>query len=325
MISMFLYYIPGIIGAIDPDGSLRALIVAGSNGFSNYRHQADVCHQYNLMTSAIAASEVTLMMYDDVAWSRRNPLIGRLFNWPGGSNVYNGCFTDYREDKVSLNNFLYEINRLTETNRSTVFISFVDHGQPGYLLLPNGDQLDSETLLKSLRDLSETSPNAVTLVYVEACHAGSLFEGRELPDRTLVVTAANATESSWAAFCPTPDHPLADFVNGVHIGACLGDLFSVAWITDIESRISEKQNVPLRTHIEAVKNIVSQKSNVMVYGDLSLLDMYLFDLFPPSSNLIEEKRPQPVNETIMIESSQPQKGSDFIKYIPESVNTEVIM
>ena len=325
MVTILLYAIPLVMGDKVSDGSFRALIVAGSNGFTNYRHQADVCHQYHLMTSAILAAEVTLMMYDDVAWSRRNPLIGRLFNWPGGQNVYSGCITDYRADKVSLDNFLYEINRLTETDTSTIFISFVDHGQPGYLLLPNGDRLDSETLVKSLEDLSRTSPNAVTLVYVEACHGGSLFEGRDLPERTLVVTAANTTESSWAAFCPTPDHPMADYINGVHIGACLGDLFSVAWVNDLESRLSNRENVPLGTHIEAVKTIVSKKSNVMVYGDLSVLDMNLFDLFPPVDNLADKKGFHPVNESVMIESSQPQKCAHIMKYTPETVNTEVIM
>ena len=30
------------------DGELWAVLVAGSNGWSNYRHQADVCHAYQV-------------------------------------------------------------------------------------------------------------------------------------------------------------------------------------------------------------------------------------------------------------------------------------
>lgn len=44
------------------------------------------------------------------------------------------------------------------------------------------------------------------------------------------MTASNATESSWATYCP----PM-DVVNGVHIGTCLGDLFSVNWMEDTEA------------------------------------------------------------------------------------------
>ena len=267
------------------------------------------------------------MMYDDVAWSNRNPLLGRLFNRPNGTNVYDGCMTDYRKDQVSVDNFVSVLNRLATTAHpnKTSFISFVDHGQPGYLLLPNGEHLDADTLMNSIGTLSNASPSSPILIYVEACHAGSLFEGRELPPRTLVVTAANATESSWAAYCPTPKHPLADVINGVHIGACLGDLFSVTWVNDIETRLRNKLSPStLRSHIEAVQSIVSKKSNVMVYGDMSLLDMNLFDIFPPSKywsgELVEA-----MDETVMIESTQPQVCSHLFKNIPESVNTEVIM
>lgn len=303
----------------------RALLISGSRGFSNYRHQADVCHQYNLFTSAISATDVTLMMYDDVAWSERNPLLGRLFNYPNGENVYEGCVTDYRKEHVSLENFVFETNRLANlTSENTVtFISFVDHGQPGYLLLPNGEQLDGETFVSNLFPLSDASTTSITLVYVEACHAGSLFEGKVLPPRTLVVTAANATESSWAAFCPSPSHPLADYINGVHIGACLGDLFSVAWVNDIENRLHRKSNASLGDHIESVREIVATKSNVMVYGDVSLLNMKLLDIFPPLKEGYGAH--ESVDESFMIDSSQPQKSSEIFNFIPESVNTEIIM
>ena len=42
-----------------------ALVVAGSNTYDNYRHQADVLHAYNILTTkgGIPASNVVLMMY----------------------------------------------------------------------------------------------------------------------------------------------------------------------------------------------------------------------------------------------------------------------
>lgn len=53
-----------------------------------------------------------------------------------------------------------------------------------------------------------------------------------LPKNTNIyaVSASNPSESSWATYCP-PD----DVVGGVHIGSCLGDLFSVNFIEDTEA------------------------------------------------------------------------------------------
>jgi glycosylphosphatidylinositol transamidase (GPIT) subunit GPI8 len=45
-----------------------ALLVAGSNGWYNYRHQADVCHAYQILhKNGIPDSNIVVMMYDDLA------------------------------------------------------------------------------------------------------------------------------------------------------------------------------------------------------------------------------------------------------------------
>jgi hypothetical protein len=280
------------------ESEIRALLLAGSNGFMNYRHQADLCHQYHLLTSVLDVdpNRVTVMMYDDVAWSNNNPLLGKLYNRPNGTNVYKGCEVDYRKSEVNGDTFVDILSKIGSPN-STVFLSFVDHGQPGSLLLPNGELLDADTLISGLYSLKSNK----TIVYVEACYAGSLFENKTLPENTIVITASNATESSWAAYCPTDKHPFADSVNGVHIGTCLGDLFSISWVNDIEKRVWEMENsdtpIPrhlielsdqinpplpptLNDHINTVRDRVATKSTVMVYGNKSLLNLLLFDIFP---------------------------------------------
>ena len=86
-----------------------ALLVAGSRGYWNYRHQADACHAYQLMLqSGIPASNIILMMQDDVANSKSNPFLGALYNRPGfdTANVYAGCKPDYRGDVVTAQLFL---------------------------------------------------------------------------------------------------------------------------------------------------------------------------------------------------------------------------
>lgn len=45
-----------------------AVLVAGSKGWSNYRHQADVCHAYQILhKNGIPDSNIIVMMYDDLA------------------------------------------------------------------------------------------------------------------------------------------------------------------------------------------------------------------------------------------------------------------
>jgi legumain len=54
-----------------------AVIVAGSTGFSNYRHQSDVCHAYQLLKSrGIPENQIIHINHDDVANSISNPFRG---------------------------------------------------------------------------------------------------------------------------------------------------------------------------------------------------------------------------------------------------------
>ena len=45
-----------------------AVLVAGSNGYYNYRHQADLCHSYQVLHDhGIPDSNIIVFMYDDIA------------------------------------------------------------------------------------------------------------------------------------------------------------------------------------------------------------------------------------------------------------------
>ena len=49
-------------------GQNWAVLVAGSNGWYNYRHQSDVCHAYQILhKNGIPDSNIIVMMYDDIA------------------------------------------------------------------------------------------------------------------------------------------------------------------------------------------------------------------------------------------------------------------
>jgi legumain len=294
-----------------------AFLVAGSRGIENYRHQADVCHTYSmLMNGGINMSQVVVMMYDDVAWSSLNPLIGRLYNEPNGNNVYETCRVDIKGEDVNCISFSKILTntvalrgtpvrfpRINSNQNSTVFISFVDHGQPGQLLFPSEDSLTGPALLNTINAMSFKR----VVIYVEACFSGSVFESiPNLPKNVIAVTASNATESSWGTFCPTPKHPDADAINGVHIGTCLGDLFEVSWKRDLEDRIASGSftNSTLGEHVEAIRSLVSRKSNVMVYGDMDLLNVPLIEVFPFAGHHLQNGNTPQVPWEVVIESAK---------------------
>lgn len=244
-----------------------AVIVAGSNGFWNYRHQADVCHAYQIMKGqGIPESQIIVLSYDDVASSSSNPFKGQLFNKPNGKDVYAGCKIDYRGSDVTPANFLNVIKGtgkgkvLKSNSNSKVFINFADHGAPGLIAFPKG-QLYAKDFHDALIYMNKNNMYKEMTIYIEACESGSMFDGiLEKNLNIYATTAANPTESSWGYYC-SPD----DVVNGKHIGSCLGDLYSIAWMEDTDSQDICKES--LDTQFNVVQKRTS-KSHVMKYGDL---------------------------------------------------------
>lgn len=225
-----------------------AVLVAGSNGFWNYRHQADVCHAYTtLLTKGFHPENIIVFSYDDVANDPSNPFPGKLFNKPTynkvGKDVYHYCKIDYKGDDVTPANFLNVLRgnatgvkgigtgRVLTSNRTDkVFLNFADHGAPGLIAFPN-DYLYANDLLSALNYMHTKKMYAELVFYLEACESGSMFQ--TLPNNTKVfaTTAASPDESSWGTYCD-PD----DVVNGTHIGSCLGDLYSVNWMEDSDAK-----------------------------------------------------------------------------------------
>ena len=63
------------------DGDLWVLLVAGSNGWFNYRHQADICHAYQIVHAhGVPDDRIIVMMYDDIAYNKENPTPGMIIN-----------------------------------------------------------------------------------------------------------------------------------------------------------------------------------------------------------------------------------------------------
>lgn len=273
----FRYYRPfrvNVDSSEEDHSRIWALLVAGSNGWYNYRHQSDVCHAYHVLRNhGIPKQQIITMMYDDIANNRMNPYPGKIYNNPGGVDVYEGVPIDYSGKDVTPENFLAILQgnrtavrggngRIIESDGNDhIFIYFSDHGGVGLISFPD-KILTVKDLNDALKRMSKRKQYNQLVFYMEACESGSMFN-KVLPKdiNVYAITAANEKESSWGCFCE----------NTMGL-PCLGDLFSVNWMNDSDEEDLEEET--LETQYEIVKK-ETNRSHVMHYGDLSISDEYV--------------------------------------------------
>jgi len=252
-----------------------AILVAGSNGWWNYRHQSDTCHAYQiLIKNGMPASRIITLAYDDIADDYNNPFPGKIFNKPDpkgpGVDVYAGCALDYTSNDVNPEVFLNVLKGdadavkgkgtgrvLKASPEDKVFVYFTDHGATGLIAFPNG-MLYANDLIDTLKTMHENKSYKRLVFYLEACESGSMFNQILPADWEIyATTAANERESSWATYC-SPD----DKINGKSVGSCLGDEYSVNWMEDTEGAEAHKN---LQKQFEDIK-LKTKGSHVMQYG-----------------------------------------------------------
>jgi legumain len=251
---------------------LWALLVAGSDGWYNYRHQSDVCHAYQILHAhGIPDENIVVMMKDDIANNPSNPTKGIIINHVDGKDVYKGVPKDYIGKDVTPKNFLNILlgkkdamrgigsGKVIESGpKDHVFVNFVDHGATGLVAFPVGE-LTVKELNDALKQMHDQKRYDKLVLYIEACESGSMFRN-VLPDNLNIfaTTASDYDESSYACYYDSKR------------GTYLGDVYSVNWMEDSDAKDIEKES--LQTQFELVKKITNT-SRVMEYGDMSLNKM----------------------------------------------------
>jgi len=255
-----------------------AVIMAGSNTYSNYRHQADSHHAVKIMLeNGIPRENIIHLAYDDIADSRFNPFPGQLFNKPDpsgpGVNVYDQSHIDYSGSQVNKSNFLKVLLGddsasgpvLQSNENSRVFVYFVDHGGAGLICTPNGssDFIYADELDATLQQMKDKSMFKELVFYLETCESGSMFPKLDASENIYAMTASNATLSSWGAYCGSEAK-----VNGHNIGSCLGDLFSINWMEDTEAN-----DVSVETLQQQYETVLAKtdKSPVQKFGNFDFM------------------------------------------------------
>lgn len=285
-----------------------AVLVAGSNGFGNYRHQADICHAYQILKrGGIKDENIVVFMYDDIAMNELNPRKGVIINHPKGGDVYAGVPKDYTGEQVTTEN-LYAVilgdknavkggsGKVVDSKPGDrIFIYYSDHGGPGVLGMPNMPYLYAKDFIDVLKKKHASGTYKEMVIYIEACESGSVFEGIMPDDLDIyVTTASNAEESSWGTYCPGMDPPPPE-----EYVTCLGDLYSVSWMEDSESHNLKRETV--EQQYAQVKertsnyNTYNAGSHVMEYGNKSIKSdkLYVYQGFDPATENFPPNRINP--------------------------------
>jgi len=239
-----------------------AVLVAGSNGYYNYRHQADISHAYQILTTkgSFKQENIILMMYDDVAHDSANPTPETLINKPGGDNVYPGKdAVDYSGKDCTADNLLGVLNGtakgkiLNSNAESDVFFYFTDHGAPGLVAMPVGEPLYADDLLRTFQWMHDNQKFRQMVVYIEACESGSMLENMTTTIDIFGTTAARNNESSYATYWSDKYQTY------------LGDEYSVDWMEDSEEYWSADMETLLTQYLHVKKRVVH--SHPQIYGN----------------------------------------------------------
>nr|XP_043606174.1 vacuolar-processing enzyme-like [Erigeron canadensis] len=261
------------------DSNIWAVLVAGSKGYYNYRHQADVCHAYQILKrGGLKDENIVVFMYDDIAYDESNPKPGVIINHPEGHDVYAGVPKDYTGDSVTATN-LYAVllgdkesvkgrgsGKVVDSKpNDRIFIYYSDHGGPGTLGMPNMPNIYAKDFIEVLEKKHASGTYKEMVIYVESCESGSIFEGLLNENMNIyVTTASNAEESSWGTYCPgmkPPPPPEYD--------TCLGDLYSVSWMEDSDKQETKEESLEQqykKVKVRTYNDNSSEGSHVMEYG-----------------------------------------------------------
>lgn len=245
-----------------------AVLMAGSRGYNNYRHQADVFNIYNLLTKrGFDPEHIITLAYNDVVNHELNPFKGQVFSSADHKNVFPGNEKiDYQGKDATAENFIRVLTgnskhgrSLQSTKEDNVFVYFNDHGAPGLLCVPsnNGPELYADQIEKTLQEMKAENRFGKLFFVIEACYSGSVAKNISIPD-VFMFAAAGPTQSSYSA----------DW--DAEIDAFRTNEFTKNFVNYVKAHSTNKI-------IDCVNDVskTTERSHVTAYGDFKVSRMKL--------------------------------------------------
>lgn len=185
-----------------------ALLVAGSEGWTNYRHQADVLSVYQtLKQNGYSDDRIILVMADDLANNEKNPHVGVVKVEPNGENLYEQIELDYNLKKLKPTDILNILigkktektpNVLETTENDNILVFWSGHGTSTELCWGNEFMgVRKDKFHEAVSYMAENNRYRKLFFLIEACYSGSMVRDIEEPG-VLFMTAAGENETSKA-------------------------------------------------------------------------------------------------------------------------------
>ena len=259
-------------------------------GFFNYRHQSDVAHMYGvLIDHNFDPDHIITIMYGDIAYNSFNPFPGTIYNHPGNSqrNYQDGLVVDYNSTynlspdlytKILLGDtegvtYLTGIEHpkvLNTSNSDFIFLYYIDHGGDNFISMPNDEILTGNQLVQTITRMYIEGKYGKMVFYLEACESGSMWHSLPKDINVYALSSTLPDESSWGTYCPPDD----DVVDGIHIGTCLGEVWSCAWLE--QDDVADLSTLTLQSQFDYAK-MMTTTSTPLQFGNLSIGQQFVGD------------------------------------------------
>lgn len=244
-----------------------AVLVAASEGWYNYRHQADVLGFYQyLKGKGYDDDHIILIMADDIANNELNPLQGVVRREIGGRNLYENVKIDYKLGNLTLEDLKqiltgepsekYPVTLGSSENDNVLFF-WSGHGTKKGWSWKETEDVSPEFA----REMFSAMKFRKQFAIIETCYSGVVGEGCTGIPGLLMMTAANPYEPSKA------------YAFDDEIGVDLSNTFTASILSHLEQN---PQSVIRDLYLHAFDK--TNGSHVMVYNSDWYGSLYLNDM-----------------------------------------------
>ena len=244
-----------------------AVLVAGSEGWYNYRHQADVLGFYQyLKGKGYDDDHIILIMADDIAFNELNPLQGVVRREISGENLYENVQIDYKLGDLTLK----DLKQILTSGPSEKYpVTLGSSENDNVLFFWSGHGTKKGWSWKETEDVSPEFAHEMfsamkfrkQFAIIETCYSGVVGEGCTGIPGLLMMTAANPYEPSKA------------YAFDDEIGVDLSNTFTASILSHLEQN---PQTVIRDLYLHAFDK--TNGSHVMVYNSDWYGSLYLNDM-----------------------------------------------
>ena len=194
-----------------------AVLVQGSNGWENYRHEADVLNIYQMLKrNGYDDDHIILVSSDDVANASENTDRGAVRTDPDGANLREGAVIDYKNADLTPADIV-NILKGEKTDRTpvvlprdagqNVLLFWSGHGRSkatngidemAWRDLPTGQGMTASLLSETLQQMADHKQFRQMLVCLEPCYSANMGKALEGIPGVLAICSAGAYEQSFA-------------------------------------------------------------------------------------------------------------------------------